>query len=99
MGIYLLDQYTLLHFAVGIICYFWNISLTHTILIHSLFEFIENTSLGMYFINNYITVWPGGKPYTDSFINNIGDTIGIIVGWCLAYYINIIGTRYNYYNK
>jgi len=78
---------------------FWNISLTHTILIHSLFEFIENTSLGMYFINNYITFWPGGKPYTDSFINNIGDTIGIIVGWCLAYYINIIGTKYNYYNK
>lgn len=26
MGEYLLDQYSLLHFAVGIIFYYWNVS-------------------------------------------------------------------------
>jgi len=86
MGNYLFDQYTLLHFAVGVLLYFWNISLTNTIIIHIIFEFLENTILGMTFINTYFKdLWPGGKPYADSYINIIGDTIGVILGWSLAY--------------
>ena len=44
MGSNLLDQYTLLHFAVGIVAYFWNISLFYFFIGHTIFEISENTS-------------------------------------------------------
>lgn len=81
MGKLLFDQYTYLHFAVGIVLYFWNVSLKKVIIYHSLFEFLENTELGIDFINNYFLIWPGGKPERNYLLNSIGDTIGIILGW------------------
>ena len=61
MGKQLFDKYTYLHFAVGIVTYFWNISFTWMIIIHTLFEILENTPTGIYMIDKYITFWPGGK--------------------------------------
>jgi hypothetical protein len=97
MGYRLFDQYTYLHFAVGIVVYFWNISLINWIGLHTIFEFLENTKIGMNIINNYIVFWPGGKPKPDSIINNIGDTVGTIVGWLSAYYLVKIANKYNWY--
>jgi len=97
MGKYIFDQYTLLHFAVGVICYFWNISFMNTFIIHTLFELGENTNMGMYMINHYIKWWPGGKPFPDSYINNVGDTIGVCLGWYIAYLLDKQGIKYNYY--
>ena len=60
MGLSFFDQYSLLHFAVGIVFYFWNISLTNATLLHILFEIVENTGFGMTLINTYFhTWWPG----------------------------------------
>jgi len=84
MGKTLFDQYTYLHFAVGIVAYFWNIPFGIWVLVHTIFELIENTERGMAFINQYITIWPGGKPYADSYLNNLGDTFGAIIGWLSA---------------
>ena len=50
-------------------------------------------------INNYLKFWPGGKPFRDSFMNIIGDNIGAILGWGVAYYIDKIGSDMGYYNK
>ena len=47
MGSQVFDQYTYLHFAVGIIVYFWGISLENWIIIHTLFEIIENMDMGI----------------------------------------------------
>ena len=66
----LFDQYTLLHFASGIVVYFWGINFTHWIILHTLFEMFENTKLGMNIINKYIGIWPGGKPHIDSNVKN-----------------------------
>jgi hypothetical protein len=88
MGLYFMDQYSLLHFAVGIISFFWNISLLHFFILHTLFEILENTQMGMNIINKYITIWPGGKPAADSFVNILGDTFFAILGWVLAKFIN-----------
>tara|TARA_Y100001968_G_C19352694_1_gene715530 strand:+ start:391 stop:696 length:306 start_codon:yes stop_codon:yes gene_type:complete len=99
MGYLLFDQYTLLHFSTGVIAYFWNISFPLWIIIHVLFEIIENTKLGIYFINNYITFWPGGKPKADSLINIIGDNIGGIFGWQVANYLDKLGEKYNWYRS
>ncbi len=43
--------------------------------------------MGMKFINQ-ISGWPGGKPYADSFINNVGDTIGFVLGWIVAKWVD-----------
>lgn len=84
MGKYSVDQYSLLHFAVGIIAYFWGFSWQHTLLGHIVFELAENTKEGMYFINNYMPFWPGGKPYADSLVNQASDTLMTMIGWYLS---------------
>ena len=94
MGLTFMDQYSLLHFAVGVIVSFWTIPLITGLLLHTIFEFIENTKIGMKIINKYIIhpgyfSWPGGKNYADSITNNIGDTFFFIVGWYLARYLDL----------
>jgi hypothetical protein len=81
-----MDAYSLLHFAVGVVVRHWDMSLIVWFILHTIFEIVENTSAGMYFINKYITIWPGGKDYADSPINSIGDTVFSILGWYLADY-------------
>ena len=85
MGKYIFDQFSLLHFATGVIMFFWNISLKNTIIINVIFEILENSKIGMTFINKYLTIWPGGKPTSDSIINGVSDIIFAILGWNLAY--------------
>ncbi len=99
MGQYFLDQYSLLHFATGVIFYFWGVSAKSTFIIHTLFELFENTSYGMYFINHYIKFWPGGKPFSDSFINSFGDTVFTMVGFYVAQYVSHLSLKYNFYNQ
>lgn len=94
MGKYFFDQYSILHMATGIIAYFLGVKLLHWIIIHSLFEFIENTTYGMNIINTTMKdIWPGGKDRADSFINSMGDNFFAIIGWCIAYYFDYIGKK------
>lgn len=79
MGLLFADQYSILHFSVGSVLYFWNIHFIYAMILHTLFELIENTEIGMRFINKYFIhpgyfSWPGEKNYADSRINIIGDT-------------------------
>jgi hypothetical protein len=97
MGKYIFDQFTFLHFSVGVIIYFWGINLSTWVIIHTLFEILENTNYGMFFINNYLTLWPGNKPISDTFINSFGDTIGAVFGWLTARYIDRLGIKMNWY--
>lgn len=99
MGKNVFDQYTLLHFAVGVIAYFFGFGIITTLVLHIIFEIVENSEPGMRFINTYLAnVWPGGKPYADSFGNSmIGDNIGTMLGWTLAYILDHVGTRRGWY--
>jgi hypothetical protein len=99
MGFKIFDQYTYLHFASGIIAYFFNISILSWIVLHSLFEIIENSTHGIKIINTYLKFWPGGKPYQDTFINSIGDTIGTLLGWLSAYLLDKYGSKYKLYKR
>jgi hypothetical protein len=83
MGRKLIDQYSLLHLSVGVILYFFGINFYVSVMIHILFEIIENSKRGVKFINK-LTFWPGGKPYTDSLQNTLSDTVFFIMGWLLA---------------
>ena len=100
MGNRLFDQYTYLHFASGIIAYFWGLRLKTLIILHVIFEIIENTQTAMALINKYIYIFsPMRKNYPDSLINMVGDTIGAIIGWLSAYYLDKIGDKYRWYKK
>lgn len=88
MGYYFIDQFSLLHFAVGVIAYFWGVSFYLTMIIHILFELIENTNEGMYFINKYISMWPGGKSHADSLLNSTSDMIFTGIGWLISSYLD-----------
>lgn len=98
MGTYIFDQFSLLHFSSGVIAYFFGVPISLWVLIHSLFEFSENTELGVHTINTYLKFWPGGKPTSDSIENIIGDTISALVGWIIAYQLDIYGTKKKWYN-
>ncbi|MCK4816432.1 hypothetical protein KA005_11750 [bacterium] len=102
MGLHFADQYSLLHYAVGVVAYFWNIPFILTIIIHTIFEIVENTKFGMgiinrFFVKNRHFSWPGGKQAPDSFINNVGDTIFFAAGWLSAHYLDSIGNKYGWY--
>jgi len=85
MGKILLDQYSFLHFSVGSVAYFWGVNFIPLLIAHTVFEGVENTSMGINFINKQLgSVWPGGKRVEDSAINIIGDTISVVAGWTLA---------------
>jgi hypothetical protein len=96
MGGALLDQYSLLHGAVGVVAYFWQIPFVWAILIHALFEWVENTETGMALINRVFVRdgafgWPGAKRAADSVVNRVGDTASFAVGWGVAWGVDWMG--------
>ena len=42
MGNKVFDQYSFLHFCVGGVLFYWNISFIQAIIIHTIFEYFEN---------------------------------------------------------
>lgn len=67
-----------------------------------LFEYLENTPEGMRLINKYIIdpgyfSWPGGKHRADSKLNQFGDNFIFAIGWLVAAYLDVTGTRENWY--
>jgi len=86
MGLYFTDKYSLLHVAVGIVVYYWNMSFVAWFVIHLLFEYFENTVYGMKIIN-WFSYWPGGKDHADSFTNSLGDQFYGLLGWLVAHII------------
>jgi hypothetical protein len=103
MGHQFLDQYSLLHAAVGIIAYFWNISFWWAVGLHTLFEWSENTEWGIWAINRYIIDpgwfrWPGGKHTPDPLINRTGDTLTFVAGWIGAAWLDAVGKQRNWYS-
>lgn len=99
MGTKFFDQYSILHFATGIIFYFFGVDFIIWLSIHILFEILENTKPGMHFINTYLPFWPGGKPRSDTLINSIGDTVFAMLGWLIAWSMDKLGKRYEWYEK
>lgn len=93
MGRYFTDQFSLLHFSVGVVAYFFGIPLILFIILHTIFEITENTKTGIHIINKYFTFWPGGKPEADTLLNSFGDTIYSILGFIVANQLD------NYYKK
>lgn len=92
------DQYTYLHWASGVMAYFWGIRLKWWVVLHTCFELGENSVWGIQFIN-MLPLWPGGKPRADSLPNSLlGDTLGAIGGWMSAQFLDQLGTYFGWYS-
>ena len=92
MGTKLIDKYSLLHLASGIVSFYWGFSLLSALAVHTVFEVLENSARGIHVIDTYLSAralggfgWPGGKGSRDSVVNSTGDTIAFLMGWCIAY--------------
>lgn len=99
-----MDQYSLLHFATGIIAYFWNIPFLLAFALHFTFEIVENTQYGMYIINKYIIEpgyfsWPGEKHYADNIMNITGDNLAFVLGFIISYLLDIWAVKHKYFAK
>ena len=90
MGQTFVDRFSLLHFASGIVAYFLGVPLVIWIIIHFLFEIIENQPDSVYFLDTYMKFWPGGKHSADSPLNSLGDEVFAILGWLVAYGVSNI---------
>lgn len=102
MGNQFADQYSFLHFCVGAIAYYWQLSLRDAFILHLIFELTENTQMGIRFINKFFVReggvgWPGGKDKADSPINILGDNISFVLGWVSAQKLDIIGSQRKWY--
>ena len=86
MGIHFTDKYSLLHFACGIVVYYWNVSFITWFILHLIFELVKNTEMGMHYIRK-VKLWPGGKSHADSWVNSTGDQFYSMLGWVTAYYL------------
>ena len=85
MGIYFTDTFSLLHFASGIIAYYWNVSIVQWFIFHMLYEIIENRPNIVKMIDTF-PLWPGGKKNPDLIINSLGDQFYSILGWIFTHY-------------
>jgi hypothetical protein len=83
MGLLFADQYSLLHFSVGVVAYFWGIDFVTFFVLHSIFEVLENTQTGIFLIQ-HVPVWPGKKLHSDSTLNILGDTFFALAGFDVA---------------
>ncbi len=98
MGKQFFDQFSLLHTATGIVSYFWGLSFLVSLALHTVFEWVENTSTGVRFINETLAgIWPGGKPEPDAMINRVGDSIVFALGWYIAYKLDAYGVKHEWY--
>lgn len=89
MGVLFTDKYSLLHFASGIVAYYWNVSFVAWFIVHLIFELAENTETGMHYIRK-VKLWPGGKTHPDSWLNRAGDQFYSVLGWLVAYYYVVV---------
>lgn len=93
MGNRIFDQYSLLHFAAGVVAYFFKIKFSIWIIINICFELIENTDSGVKIINKLDVIWPGGKKNPDTLINGVSDVFFAALGWYIAYLLDKYGNK------
>ena len=94
------DQFSLLHFASGVIAYFWGVPIVWWFVLHALFELFEDTPTGVYLVNKLFgNIWPGGgKKVPDSFTNSeLGDNFYAMLGWIVSSWLD--KQRQNLKNK
>ena len=76
----IVDAYSIVHAGSGVIARVLKLSISQTIVLHTIFEVLEN---------QYLKFQPWSMKYfpdpvPDTLLNSIGDTVSAILGWYAA---------------
>ncbi len=85
MDQYAFDEYSVVHFAIGVLTYQSGFSFVTLAIVYSIFKIFSNVSLGMYVIDTYITPLLGYKLFPESFKNIGTDLAMCLLGWLVGY--------------
>lgn len=88
MGTNTFDTFSILHFASGIIAYYWGISLHIWIILNIIYEIFDNI-IALELIGS-IKIWPGGKKYKDNLINSFSDVVFGVAGLVTVAMLDIL---------
>ena len=69
------DQFTYLHFASGVLFFFWKMKLQQVVVLHLLFQCVD-------------FLWWKKKFDKKFFFNFLGDNAATIIGWYSAFLVN-----------
>jgi hypothetical protein len=85
MDQYAFDEFSVVHFAIGVLTFQAGFSFLTLAIIYSIFKIFSNVSLGMYVIDTYVTPLLGYKLFPESF-KNIGSDLGMcFLGWLVGF--------------
>lgn len=88
MGTNIFDKYSIFHATVGMLMSLLGLEWYIVLILHTIFEIVENTHTAGKIIRKYLWWWPGGKVKPDSVLNTIGDTISVMLGWLVGYLLS-----------
>ena len=94
------DRYTYLHFAAGIIAYYWGFTFVEWIVFHLFLDIFERTEFGKKVLQFFIRIWPGREQNVlESYYNVLGDSASAALGWGSAYLIDNMLQKAGLYEK
>jgi hypothetical protein len=79
----LFSQYSLLHFAMGLIIFFTKVPLLLATLAYTAFLLVHHSEEGSRFMSKFVPMWPGGKRSED-YLPILGDILAFDAGWLAA---------------
>ena len=96
----IIDRNTYLHFAAGIIAYYWGFTLIEWIVVHILLDIFQRTEIGKKVTKFFLRIWPESGDLTpESYLNILGDSTFTILGWCSAYLLDKLLQKAGLYEK
>ena len=81
-----MDKYSLFHFSIGVIFYFFGIRLPFLILKYTIFAILKNTKNGIIFMDKYMKYWPDRK--TNDIIGSLINIVIAFIGWYSSKLLN-----------
>ena len=87
MDQYAFDEYSVVHFAIGLLTFQAGFSFLTLAIVYAIFKIFINVSVGMYVVDTYITPLLGYKLFPESF-KNIGSDLGMcFLGWLVGFLV------------
>lgn len=77
------NRYSLLYFAVGLFVFFFRVKWIVWLILIIIFELLRNLIFNKTITNTDV-------------IMSVGNIIFFTIGWCLGYYFNELGTKYQW---
>ena len=96
----IIDRNTYLHFAAGIIAYYWGFTLIDWLILHILLDLFQRTKLGKKVTKIFARIWPEPSDLSsETYLNVLGDSAFAVLGWVSAYLLDKFLQKIGMYKK